>query len=690
MSFKTLSVRYLYIITVFIFCPFFLSAAMGPGVSVDMNGKALKWEEGSRDYFVMFKSLLLNLNRTTCLQDCQGGQDKVGNPQADKCMDPAIGSTFVLQNNHIPLDAYVESAYLVWTSSMDRQKLDDTVDNKVTLSFTGLDSGITYSKEIVGPEHHLNESDGFTYSGKKLEFPMFNGYGKPYQTCSVDADCAQNIGTYAECVPWTDGKTYCGLRQGIYTYRVDVTDFFKTLHDKGNEAGIGVSGLQLLGKYTVTGMDCTDTATYLNLSGLIGGWALIMVYTSEQIFPKKIYVYDDLDMYQFKSSDINVTGFELPTDANVKLTLHTLEGDPGLSGAVANPNESIQIRGAQRTDWVQLQNACNPPAKDTLSNPYTEIYNSVSSMFGWADENPICIGNSKDPNSLEYAMDVDTLLISATDPLFEPHLQRGDTSLNIKVSSGLDGIYTNFLVLSIDTRAPKFDIPITTDTPDGREKNACSCSTEKDMFCDSPFYYTIKVQNWGDNAAVNVRVRDALPEGITYVSGTTQIATSLDESGKGLDWKTVEDASGGSFPLAENYPVSDLMEPCDQTSLTCENTVLIRFKVQPEATLPKNAVLVNIAEITDSTGTVYKTNSSVPLRMKRDSICDTSCLEPSLDKCSGAGGEPIQTGDSDSKAGNDSTSVSDNEINDDGEMVNSDGEVIVEDGDSGCGCTLVM
>lgn len=664
--------------------PFSLLAQMGPDVSVDMNGNELKWEEGARDYHVMFKSILLNLNQSPCMgQDCEPGQDKMGNPQADACMDPAIGSTYNLMSNHIPGDAHVEAAYLVWTTAVDVDKIDDLVDNKVTLTFNGLNSEIEYSEEIVGPEHRLNESDGFTYDGKKLEFPLLSGYGNPFKKCTTDQDCFDAIGTYSNCLPH-NGENYCGLRQGAYTYRIDVTDYFENIHAMSAEAGVRDSGAQLLGNYTVTGMDCTSSDHYLNISGMIGGWSIIFVYTSEKINPKKVYIYDDLNIYQFQSTDINVAGFELPTDANVKITLHTLEGDPGLVG-IGGPPEALKISGATQTDWVFLMNDCNPMSSDALGNPYTEIYNSVSSVYGWKDVFPTCVGNNADPNSLEYSMDVDTFILSATDPTFENHLQRGDTNLWVQVSANQDGIYTNYMVLSIDTRAPKFDIPNNDETPSGREKNFCSCSTDEDSFCaEGSLYFTIKVQNWGDNAAVDVKVKDVLPPTIDYVPGTTEIATQFDENGNGTDWLQIVDAGEGVFPLLETYKVSDLMEPCDQITMTCEDTILIRFKVKPKKNLAKHEVIVNMAEIIDSSGVIYKTNTSVPLRLKNDDSCEEGC-SPSLAECGGDGsisensdGEEI---DSDSDDEGDSANTGDSgDSSDSGE----------EDESVGCSCSLVF
>ena len=676
---STLKILFVLIIPLSIF------AQMGPDVAVDMNGKELKWEEGAWDYHVMFKSLLLNLNQTTCLQNCEDGQDKAGNPQADACMDPNVGSTYTLMSNHIPNDAHVEAAYLVWTTAVDVDKLDQLVDNEVTLTFNGLNSGIEYSMDVVGPEHYLDESDGFAYDGKKLEFPLMSGYGNPYKECSTQQDCTDAIGTYSNCIPY-DGKNYCGLRQGSYTYRIDVTEYFENIHAMSAEAGVRDSGAQLFGNYTVTGMDCTDSANYLNISGMIGGWSIILVYTSEKINPKKVYIYDDLNIYQFQYTDINVSGFELPTDANVKITLHTLEGDPGLAG-INNTVESLSISGATQTDWVALINDCNPVASNALGTPYTEIYNSVSSVYGWEDLFPTCVGNNADPNSLEYAMDVDTFILSATDPTFKNHLQRGDTNLWIQVSSNQDGVYTNYMILSIDTRAPKFDIPNNDETPDGREKNFCSCSTEEDSFCaGGDMYFTIKVQNWGDNAAAGVKVKDVLPPTVDYVPGTTEIATQFDEFGNGTDWIQIVDAGEGVFPLSDPYLVSDMMEPCDNTTMKCQDTVLVRFKVKPKEMLAKHEVVVNIAEIIDNSGVIYKTNTSVPLRLKNDTECDSTCT-PDLSECGGDGSvsENPDDGDtSDDSDGGDSGNTGDS--GDSGNSGNSE----TEEEEVGCSCSLIV
>ena len=152
-------------------------------------------------------------------------------------------------------------------------------------------------------------------------------------------------------------------------------------------------------------------------------------------------------------------------------------------------------------------------------------------------------------------------------------------------------------------------------------------------------------------------------------------------------WKNVEDPGEGLFPLENDYVVSALMEPCDTVSQTCQDTVLVRFKVMPKEGLPKNAVITNTAEITDSTGIVYYSNTSVPLRLKNDAGCDTECKSPSLEMCGGSktdGGDSGNSGDSGESGDSGDSGNSGNSGKNDNE------DEFVEDESVGCGCVLIL
>ena len=605
--------RKLMILSVFFMLPLFVHGALGPEVSKTHDGKLLRWEEGSRDYFVMFKSLIENLVTTPCPPQSNEplGCDPPNNPQADACIDYHTGSTFTLEPHHIPEDAFVEAAYLIWTTNVDPDNFHGPLDNSVTLSFNSRSGAVSHSKTVTS---HIN--------GTMTTPPSFE-----FEAAEITARGAPpNV--------------------GAFTYRVEVTDFMQEIIHLGREEGSAYDGYSLMGDYNVKNMTCNAHVDYVQTSLMVGDWVLFFIYTSEHIRPKKIYVYNGFEAYQHQSEDILVAGFELPDEAEMRLTMVVHEGDPGLFGAnQGNPlapavPEALSISGASTFDWIMLSNICNPFTTSMTGVTYVEVFNSISSFYGWQDEVPYCIGGvppNYDLNEMEYGIDVDTFFFSAMDPLFAPHLVPGDDHLWLKVGANQDLIYTNLLILSIDTKRPKFDIPPNPDTPDGREKNYCSCSPDDDAVCeDRPFYFTIKVENWGENIAHNVTVQDALPSNVVYIPGTTEKLVRKDwVTG---EWEKIPDVNG-EFPLTSPTQVADSMYYCNSVTFECQDSILIRFKVKPVEGIQKHDVIRNSATITDNTGIEYFSNSSVPLRLRMGNCPSiTECPEPSKEQCGGLGG----------------------------------------------------
>ncbi len=576
-----------------------LSAALGQ-VSVTSDGKVLKWEEGSRDYFFMFKSLVTNT------QDAATTDPK--NPQADTCIDINVGSTYTLKDTDIPEDAHVEAAYLTWMGGVDPDKMNDPTDNDVILTFTNsANPAVTLSKTVTAiKQGKLGDPASF-------EFEM------------VSANASG---------------------EAVFVYRADVTDFFTEVHQLAREQGIDLDGAALLGDYNVKGMECSAADAYIQTSGVVGAWGLVFVYTSEKISPKKVYFYNGLQAYRFQFQDINVKGFQLPDEAVVRLSMMVGEGDPGLASSTNGfqpaPPEALELSGASNPDWVLLTNECNVPFhQDNLGSPfeYVEVFNSISSTYGWNSDAAFCIGGDPynvDKTKIEYAVDVDTFILDAKQPPFDQHLKKDDDNFWLKVSANQDQVYTNMIVLSVDTKKPQFDIPANEDTPSGREKNYCSCSTVDDAVCpDRPFYYTIKIQNWGENIAHGVTVQDTLPSSVQYVPGTTEYSTEYSwATKKGSKWQAIKDGAGGAFPLEQPFMVAETLDYCkDQV---CPETILVRFKVKPVPGLPKHAVLTNTAHISDESGGVYLSNSSVPLRLKFGACpAVPDCPEPAREDCLG-------------------------------------------------------
>ncbi len=208
----------------------------------------------------------------------------------------------------------------------------------------------------------------------------------------------------------------------------------------------------------------------------------------------------------------------------------------------------------------------------------------------------------------------------------------------IKIGANQDCIYPNYMVVSLDTKAPRYDIPINPVTPDGREKNYCSCSEQADSVCaTAPFYFMIKVQNWGDDLSTNVTVQDTLSTKVNYIPGTTEMCKEWKSDNVCKKWEPIEDVNGG-FPLTNPYKIADVLSYCDQVYQTCDETIMLRFKVKPKDNLAKNEVIENTAIISDDSGKPYRTNTSIPLRLTFGSCPSAAtCENPDLTPCGGYG-----------------------------------------------------
>ncbi len=550
---RTLIVSILCLLTALLMAAPLPGKPIGPEVS-QSGGRELKWEEGSRDYFIM--------HRTMLSRSASGNPNgSTGNPQADGCLTE---STYTMFANSIPDDAVVTDAFLVWTtahtpdnpSATSNQQYTTPTDNTVTLAFTNsVDGTVTETREINGSQAYvIGAAQNFEFESIIHEFELQ------------------------------------GYRGGVYTYRVEVTDFFNTVLAKARDAGMTEDGKAYEGAYKVSGLACYTGDPFYKTTMMVSNWSLFFVYTSAKIQPKKIYVYNGFNFYQYFTSSIFVSGFEFPDDPTVRVSLMVAEGDPGLY--IDDPSlEGLQLRGDPSLSYTPLTNICNPP----VSN-YYEVYNSISSFYPWdatADSQPYCIGgvggNTATPDLplMEWAIDVDTFILNNT--TYPGHLAIGDQDLELQVGANQDTVFTNLMIVSLDTKAPKFDIPDSASTtlmPQGREKNSCSCDDTLDRVCDDrPFYYLIKVQNWGENLAKNVTVQDSLPTTVDYIAGSTEMANMFNEAGDGINWTTIPDGEGGAFPLATPFEVAGEMLPCEKATGACTNTVLVRFLVQPKAGL---------------------------------------------------------------------------------------------------------
>ncbi|MBO4710817.1 hypothetical protein J5681_02735 [bacterium] len=581
---------------------------------------AKSWEDGGQDFFVMFNSNIDNKIKLF-------GEDDA-NPQGDTCVD---SSSFTLNDFHIPEDAIIEEAYLVWMGAVDPAKLNEPTDNEVYLSFV---QAADPAVKIEGEEGKITAGE----TGKKLNAaPSFDFEGIKFKD-TVEIGCSETKNGTAE-----------EFELGYFTYRVDVTDFFKKIEEKNREAGYGEDG-EYYGTYTFSGLDCTDHDAYKCKTTMVSGWSLFFIYRSKNIKPKKIYFYNGLSFVVGDKSTAKVKGFELPLYPAVRVTTMIAEGDPSLA-VQSLPPEGIFLSGQNATGSYKLNNKCNP-----ITSTYVEVFNSVSSIVNWnpdaADDNKIqCVSGPED-EGVNYGMDVDTFLLDSSKEInLQEHLEKGNTEMDIQLSVNQDGIFTNFMVISVDIKGANFDIPDEFDD----EKYFCACPASenngvKDYYCpysngSREFYYLVRVQNWGEDETGIVTISDELDPQLDYVAGTTEMATNCraakdgDETKRGDtcdDWKEIPDKDGGKFPLSgTGYKLSDKMLTCNKTS--CPDKILVRYKVRPKKGIAKNYVFNNTAEIKDElSDEPYKTNKSYPLKLKPGScVSDSICPNPTPEMCGG-------------------------------------------------------
>ena len=590
---------------------------------------AMSWEDGGQDFFVMFNSNIDDLkilaNELTDPKNCLKKDEndkciKVKNPQGDTCVD---SSSFTLDDFHIPNDAIIEKAYLVWMGAVDPSKLNDPTDNEVHLAFTQTaDSTVKYESKIKAGEE-----------GKKLTEPRsFDFEGFKYKD-TVSIGCSETA----------EGEASENFELGYFTYRVDVTDFFDKIAEENNKAGHGEDG-EYYGTYTFSGLDCTDHDAYKCKTTMVSAWSLFFIYRSKNIKPKKIYFYNGLSFVVGTNSKATVSGFELPLYPTVRVTTMIAEGDPSLTKPTLPP-EGIFLHGQGAEGTYKLTNECNP-----ITDTYVEVYNSVSSIVNWdpnaeGDNQIKCVSGPED-EGVNYGIDVDTFLLNSEKKInLQEHLAKGNTEMDIQLSVNQDGIFTNFMVLSVDIKGSSFDIP------DEDEKYFCACPASenngvKDYYCpyssmSREFYYLVRVQNWGEDETGKVSIYDVLDPQLDYVKGTTEYATQFNAKGDGTDWMQIPDADGGKFPLSVDGGVklSDKMIKCERKGdeKNCENKILVRYKVKPKTGIAKNYVFNNTAEIRDANSeSPYKTNLSYPLKLKPGScVPEAVCSSPTPEMCGG-------------------------------------------------------
>ncbi len=346
-----------------------------------------------------------------------------------------------------------------------------------------------------------------------------------------------------------------------FTYRVDITEILREHYN---------SGKPLNGEYTLAGYTGYADEPYKLRQVALAGWSLFLVYSNPEGASKRIYYYTDFRFIRDDEVVLLPSGFEVPQDPEAKLTLFLGEGDQAIAGMGSgmNHNERLLFNG------TVLMDPCNDA---------DNAYNSTVNTNIKADEEPCRIN--------QYSIDLDTFFISNL-------LQYGDTDAEIVMSLGQDQVFTNYIILSIDTKRPDFDIP---NLP---EKSA-SVTPGDALIPEEEFTYYIYVQNTGADVATGVKVRDDLPSFVSYRPGTTVVVEPNGER------RPVADPSGGECPCLYGIDIADNIPPGELYQRTVE--IGVRLNSLNEG-VTKESIIENTAEIISGAGDVFFTNNGTPVR----------------------------------------------------------------------------
>jgi uncharacterized repeat protein (TIGR01451 family) len=237
--------------------------------------------------------------------------------------------------------------------------------------------------------------------------------------------------------------------------------------------------VNLFGNNTFTNLAVNAGSPHCDVSAVVSGWALIVIYENPNERVRAVNLYDGLDWFRGRQIQLTPSGFRVPnTNIDGRIAIFTLEGDPANSGAMNGVSEALRYNGNLLDDGI------NVPGSDPTVQQFDGTINTQGIQTS-------------------YGIDVDQYNISA-------FLSPGQTSGTTLYSSGEDLVLLMAQIVSA-TSDPGVDLSLT--------------KTHTGSFiAGSTGTYTLTVSN--SSAALierednTVTVTDTLPAGLTFNAAT--------------------------------------------------------------------------------------------------------------------------------------------------------------------------
>ncbi|HET8810181.1 MAG TPA: hypothetical protein VFM65_07950, partial [Flavobacteriaceae bacterium] len=249
------------------------------------------------------------------------------------------------------------------------------------------------------------------------------------------------------------------------------------------------------GTYTVANIRAYTGNT--SSLGTAGGWILVVVYEDPGQARKYISSYDGFAKIESGDPPVNFgyNGFStIPIGpVNARLGVGALEGDQSITG------DQLQI---ENTSGV-YQNLSTP----NLNNS-TNFFNSTISY----DDNYVTTRNPKSENTLGFDAD----LFSINNP-GNNLIGNNQTSANFQLTTNGD-TYAVFLnTLAVEIIEPEFQVTKRVLDSTGTDITGQSVTLGQTLF------YELKVQNIGNDDAINAYILDDLPANVNFIPGNVTI-----------------------------------------------------------------------------------------------------------------------------------------------------------------------
>ncbi|NML60845.1 DUF11 domain-containing protein [Massilia sp. RP-1-19] len=273
-------------------------------------------------------------------------------------------------------------------------------------------------------------------------------------------------------------STTIGNNYNYYSGAVDVTEQVKKKwgdkkendkNGKGNGNGNGKKA-EDYDKYSFRGLTVDTNAPYCSVEGVLGGFALLVVYSDDSEPFRMLNLYEGFQYMRYNGISLSLSGFRVPNpvgSATGRVAHITWEGDVTLDGS----GENLSFNGYAMTDSL---------------NPSGNQFNSQSNIDG---------------DKKSYGIDFDAYTVGY------PVIQGGQTTASTRYESGQDLVLLSAEVVALPN-VPMSDLNI-------------SMLQNNEMTPGQSVGYTVTVSNKGPSTESGPTVvTTTLPSGLAFVSGT--------------------------------------------------------------------------------------------------------------------------------------------------------------------------